>query len=85
MTIGGGKNEMPFSLHQQSHHIPDEGFVISDKNDGLVCAQGLEVTEIETAVVLVQRADFANTEPGPPGIPQSSGGAENGPCRAGFG
>jgi len=45
----------------------------------------LEVTEIETAVVLVQRADFANTEPGPPGIPQSSGGAENGPCRAGFG
>jgi hypothetical protein len=38
---------MPFSLHQQSHQIADEGFVISDKNYGLVYSQESEVREID--------------------------------------
>jgi len=47
MTIGGGKHEIPFGLHQNRYDIANENLIIGNKNDGLVYTQRLENRQVD--------------------------------------
>jgi hypothetical protein len=46
LAIGRGEDDMPFSLQQNRHQIPNHHLVLSHENDRLLHAQGVEIGQI---------------------------------------